>query len=52
VLGRIYRIERTSDFQRWELWLENIVGTGSTITFTDVGAAKRPQQFYRLQVGM
>jgi len=50
--NKVYRVDWRNDLKTgvWATLTNGIVGTGGTMTATDVGAASLPQRFYRLQL--
>jgi hypothetical protein len=46
----LYDVQMTTDlvFSAWSVIASNIAGTGSTVTYTNVGGATVPKRFYRV----
>jgi alpha-D-xyloside xylohydrolase len=53
VSGMTYRVQRTDELSPspvWETVMDNIAGTGGSISITDPGAVSLPRRFYRVRL--
>jgi hypothetical protein len=48
-IGRVYRVEASTNLMNWQL-LPNLIVTNSITPFTDTGAGQYPQRFYRFSL--